>query len=370
MSQGTKPRIFLVSNLYPSENAPHYGVFVKNFETGLKREGHVFSQKAVMQYGDGGPVLKILRYVHFYFRILMLGWFGDYDLIYVHFISHSAIPVLMVRWFRKKPIVVNAHGSDVLETGLVQKNLGSYVKKLLYKSSSIIVPSGYFKKVVSDKFKIDPHKIHISPSGGINDTIFKPIDRHEARDRFNINDKFVLGFVSRIDEGKGWEDLLLAIRITIEEKKVKDPYLIVAGTGKQKDLFLEELNKLGLNDHVTYLGLVGQEELVAMYNAMDVFVFPSKREAESLGLVGLEAMACGVPLIGSEMGGIKDYLHSGLNGIMFKPGEKQELAEAISTFYHLPDERKIEMGNQALQTAQEYYSQSVSHNLSKHLDSL
>jgi glycosyltransferase involved in cell wall biosynthesis len=351
----SKPGIFLVSNLYPSENAPHFGVFVKNFEQGMRKQGHAFDH------------FKFIRYLIFYLRIIFLGLFGKYDLMYVHFISHAALPVLIAHVFRRKTLVVNAHGSDVLASGVFQKQLGFITKKMLNRADLIVVPSGYFQKVVSEKFVIDPKKIFVSPSGGINDTVFQPMRKFEVKEKLQVEGHSVLGFVSRIDEGKGWDDLLKALRIIIDRRSIQSPLLLAAGTGEQRQAFEKLVKELGLEKEVSYKGLVGHKDLVELYNAMDVFVFPSKREAESLGLVGLEAMACGVPVIGAETGGVVDYLHAGLNGLIVKPNDPESLADGIEKFFKLPKERRNEMANHALLTAQEYYGYQVAERLSNKL---
>lgn len=365
-----KARIFLISNLYPTEEAPHFGVFVKNFEDGLRHLGHDFPYAALIRGNDGGMLVKIVRYILFYGRIIWRGILGDYDLVYVHFISHAAFPVLIAQFFRRKPLVVNAHGSDVLASGIFQRQLGFMIRKLLKRATLIVVPSGYFCDIVAERFHVPKEKIYVSPSGGINDTVFRPLRKTEAKKHFDVMGHTVLGFVSRIDEGKGWDDLLEALSIVIKNRNIQSPLLLCAGTGEQRHLFEARIRALGLQDDVRYLGLVNHEELVQLYNAMDVFLFPSKREAESLGLVGLEAMACGIPVIASEIGGVPDYLHSGLNGLMIKPKNPEGLAEAIERFFDLPEDRRREMGNHAIFTAQEFFAQRVAERMSEKLDAI
>ena len=67
----------------------------------------------------------------------------------------------------------------------------------------------------------------------------------------------------------------------------------------------------------------------------DVFVFPSREEP--LGLVGIEALTCGLPVIGTEIGGIKDYLVDNFNGLLFEPQNSNQLAEKISALINNPD---------------------------------
>lgn len=73
-----------------------------------------------------------------------------------------------------------------------------------------------------------------------------------------------------------------------------------------------------------------------------------------MGLVGLEAMACGAPVIGSQIGGLKDYIIDGKNGLFFEPKNVDELASQLQAFINLPEDVKQQMSQQALQTANRY----------------
>lgn len=99
---------------------------------------------------------------------------------------------------------------------------------------------------------------------------------------------------------------------------------------------------------------------------MDVFVFPTKLE-ESLGLVGLEAMACGVPVIASRIGGLTDYIQEGVNGCFFEPGVPISLAEAI--MWHISNEpvQKEALKAAAVQTAKCYAKEKVLNQLCSQL---
>ena len=84
-----------------------------------------------------------------------------YDIIYIHYASHSAAPVLIANKLRKLNIYTNVHGSDVVPENASQEKMQKYTKEILKLSSKIIVPSEYFKKLVSEKYHIDKNKIHI-----------------------------------------------------------------------------------------------------------------------------------------------------------------------------------------------------------------
>ena len=87
-------------------------------------------------------------------------------------------------------------------------------------------------------------------------------------------------------------------------------------------------------------------------------------------MVGLEAMACGVPVIGSTSGGITTYLDNGKNGFTFTPGDATDLKEKILSFYGLKEEERMLLSENAIQTSRKYQSKEVSKNLITKLKSL
>jgi glycosyltransferase involved in cell wall biosynthesis len=102
----------------------------------------------------------------------------------------------------------------------------------------------------------------------------------------------------------------------------------------------------------------------------DVFVFPTYRQEESLGLVGLEAMACGVPVIATKIGGPLGYIVDNENGFLFDIKNVTMLAEKIMAFYKLPEIEKNKMKRNAITTAQTYDSVTVNKDLVAYLKKL
>lgn len=348
-------KLFLISNMYPSEKDPDYGVFVRNIENSLVENGAIVSETSLIKGRPQNPMDKIIKYVKFYISIIYNFYFGSYDLIYVHFVSHSSpvLSLLNVFSFKKRMIVSNVHGSDVLTHN--KGILKPFIRSLLKNSSLVIVPSSYFLKVVKMKFPFtDDTKIVVSPSGGIDSKVFFPLKR-------TANPVLHLGFVSRIEEDKGWRVLLESL-IQLRNKKISFRCDFVGKGSQVEELKLEIKNK-NLENQVHFLGLMNQEKLNEFYNSLDIFVFPTMRESESLGLVGLEAMACGTPVIGSEMAGIVTYVNEKENGFLFMPGSVNELVNCIIQFNELSEIEKNELRENALKTAQFYEKNSVSKNL-------
>jgi glycosyltransferase involved in cell wall biosynthesis len=227
---------------------------------------------------------------------------------------------------------------------------------MLVDAKMIVVPSYYFKNVLMQTVPaITSTNIFVSPSGGVD------------TDKFNINGKkknkpniFTVGYVSRIDKGKGWQVFLNAIKMLKNNKE--NIRVLVAGSGKEETEFIKKVYEYGLYDLIEYQGGLTQEKLVTLYPEMDIFIFSTELR-ESLGLVGIEAMACGVPVIGSKTGGLTDYIVDGFNGFFFEPGNTVELVEKIEFYMKLPSIEKEQMKLYARKTAESYNSYIVAEKL-------
>lgn len=344
-------KILLISNLYPSKEYPFYGTFVKNFEIQLSSKNFIF-EKAVISGKASSKIAKIKKYLQFFKNVIHLVNKDDYDLIYVHYVSHSLLPLLFVRHLLKKPLVLNAHGSDVLVNSKLSLFIQKLVTPIIKKANLLVVPSKYFQEVVQQKFMIDKSKIFISPSGGIDTKLFRPLNYKKK------NDVFTVGFLSRIDKGKGWDVLLKSMSL-LKDKKIR---LLLVGSGSQENEMKEMIKQLGLNKIVELHGAQPHDKLPHYFNQMDIFAFTT-RLAESLGLVGLEAMACGVPVVGSNIGGLPSYIEDGVNGKLFESGNSTELARCIEEFMIMDKNKFDKYKNNALETSKKYDSQIISEKL-------
>lgn len=346
--------------MYPNEKYPQYGIFVKNTVDILEKNG--FEVKKVVMYKRSNRFSKLIYYVLHYINIIVHLIFMHYDYIYVHYASYNAPPVLIAnKWKRKLNIITNVHGSDVIPEKKMHKKLQPFVNQLLSISNVVITPSNYFKNVVKQKYRLYHKNIEVFPSGGINEKIFKPISELNGYklDNYNLSvrDKYI-GFVGRIDCGKGWDIFLDSLKVLKNQGNLKGKALIV-GNGNQYGDMQERIKKNHLQKDVICIDVVPQPLLAQIYNLMEVFCFPTMRKGESLGLVGLEAMACEVPVIGSNIGGLNDYLKDGFNGFSFETGNPNDLARKIMQFEKLDENSVLDLKRNALSTAKKYSKDNI-----------
>ncbi|WP_159722911.1 glycosyltransferase [Enterococcus sp. CSURQ0835] len=350
-----KLKLHVVSNMYPSREAPTFGTFVKSSCDQLKKNGFIIDL-SVINNKKGNFFKKINRYLFFYFNVWKKEQIYNYDITYVHYISHSSVPLLFAR--KKNLLILNVHGTDILPTSLKQRLFLPVVRKSLKKSDLIVVPSNYYKSVLEDRFSITSKKIFISPSGGVNTDIFFS---NGLRKKTRIS---TVAFISRIEKSKEWRTFLKAIT-KLDSKKFE---FIIIGSGSEKKLMMEKISHLREKFKIDTYSAMKQTELSKIFNKIDVFVFPSRQE--SLGLLGIEAMACACPVIGADNEGIASYIEDGVNGYLFETGDYVHLTKCLIKFGSQSEETRKQMKFEALKTAKKFESNRIGDKLGKKLKKL
>lgn len=349
-----KRKILVISNLYPSKQDTSYGTFVALFVQELQNCSTQYKiDSCVIKGRTTSKICKLMKYFWFYLSMTLRILFHRYELIYVHYITYSSIPLLFLSKIKKLNIVFNIHGDDLLTKSKVAENVLQAVHKLLINSKLVVVPSEFFKDILIDKFKdIRLQNIFVSPSGGVEKSFYNEMIAP-------VQSPFTIGYVSRIDTGKGWDVLLRAIQYIYKEYPIQ---VKIAGTGRQVGELKRMISTLNLSHIVTYYGSLSHAELPQFYANLTLFVFPTTLK-ESLGLVGLEAMAASKPVIGSAIGGLKSYIKDGYNGFLIPPGNSKRMGECIVNYINFPDEMKLEMNRNAFRTAQLYQADVVTKKL-------
>jgi glycosyltransferase involved in cell wall biosynthesis len=202
---------------------------------------------------------------------------------------------------------------------------------LLINSSAIIAVSDKVAKVIGRRPLIDRNKIRII-NYGIDLEVFRSSkkNRRETRRALNLLDEDrVILFLSLISKQKGADVAIRAFKLLSRE--AKNIKLIVAGDGDYLPGAKQLAKSLAIADKVIFPGFVRNEDTSLFYNASDVFIFPTLR-LESFGIVIAEAMACGKPVIASNIGSIPNVIDNEVNGILIPPGDYRELASQIRRF--------------------------------------
>lgn len=357
-------KILLISNMYPSEDMPHYGVFVKNVENILKERYVV--EKIVLKK-ERSKIKKICNYFLWYLKIIFKGLFGDYQCIYNHFVWINAVPLIIVKFFRREILLVeNAHGGDLVSDKPEYHMIKYWAKQVLKVTDYLIVPSVYYAKIAEEDLSFPHKRIFISPSGGINKSIFKPLDRLDCCKELDLDfKKYWYGFVSRIDEDKGWDVFVKAVSKVTETVGKDEIRAIVIGTGPKSEDLKSIISETQTEEIIIVREAVEQAQLAKYYSAMNVYCFPTRRfYDETLGLVGLEAMACGTLCLIADLPGPRSYANEN-NSLIFNSKSVENCSEKMLQAYYMTKSKRDNYVLEGKKTAEEFSLENVKKELLK-----
>ena len=255
-----------------------------------------------------------------------------YDLIHSHYwLSGWAGKQLQQYW--KVPHMTMFHTMGAVKNrttvGVEEPALRIRCERELVKCCQrIIAPTEREKEYLIHYYGASSEAIRVKPCG-VNLDLFRSIEKEIARNHLGFNGDEIILFVGRIVPIKGIDKLLMAMTYLEKRKKTK---LVVIGGDKHCQDEVDRLKaltkRLHIDDSVNFLGLVEQEELPYFYSAADLCVFPS--HYESFGLVALESLACGTPVVATNVGGIEAVIKEGETGYIVKDNAPDRLADKIT----------------------------------------
>jgi glycosyltransferase involved in cell wall biosynthesis len=157
------------------------------------------------------------------------------------------------------------------------------------------------------------------------------LNRFSPGPLYNI-DTINIGFAGRIEKRKGWREFLYAANELKTDLKYR---FLIAGTGKETPKLLNEILRIGATN-VIYKGFTG--EIDEFYHSIDLLVIPSHHEP--MGMVAVEAMACGTAIIASDVPGLNEVVINGRNGWLIKPGSVEELVFKLHKIFETGNDQK------------------------------
>jgi glycosyltransferase involved in cell wall biosynthesis len=197
----------------------------------------------------------------------------------------------------------------------------------LNRSSKIMVLSSYMKAKIEKIHKIQPERIIINP-GGSDFMHFKPLEnRNKIKAELYLPaNKIHLLTIRNLEPRMGLDNLLNAIKL-LKESEI-GIHLTIGGEGAEREKLDKMIAELGVGNEVTMTGFIPSSRLPSYYGAADFFILPT-RFLEGFGLVTPESMACGTPVLGTPVGGIKEILGNFDTQLLFKDTTPKAIAHGI-----------------------------------------
>ncbi|WP_281974564.1 glycosyltransferase [Halobacillus litoralis] len=318
-------RVLVISNMYPSNRTPTYGIFVKNQVQALREKG-IQIDTAVNKDNRGGKVNLLRKYILWLVKILirLITNGRKYDVVHAHYIFPSGLPALLFKKLFKSKLIVTSHGGDLDQMAKKNQLIFRMTKYILKEADHVIVVGEALKQEVTEEFGVDKNKVSLI-NMGVNRTVFAPTDSAEVKEELQLSpDRFHILFVGNLIKAKGLKELIAAFQRLPD----KNAELHIIGSMKDEG-FLEELKTdvAGeYKDAVHFHGTKDQQTLGRWMAAADLFVLPS--HIEGFGLVALEAMSCHTPVVGTDVGGLHYLLGEGA-GILVEPKDASSLQQGI-----------------------------------------
>lgn len=235
---------------------------------------------------------------------------------------HGIFPPELAYWaaiYADCPIVVTFHTVTPHLPSFICNLAAFFLKKLNTKLAAKIAVSQAAKRWAEKFF---PGRYHVIPNG-VELTTFSP----NARPVFSPGHPRII-YVGRLEKRKGLKYLILAMPAVLKE--FPKASLVVVGYGPLKNYFMRLAHKIKASDSIQFVGPVSNSKLPGYYTSSTICVAPAVNP-EAMGIVLIEAMACGIPVIASNISGYDEIVTDGINGILVPKRNVAKLAEAIIT---------------------------------------
>ena len=251
-----------------------------------------------------------------------------FDAIDAHYLYPDGVAAAMLgRWFRK-PVVMTARGTDV--TLIPRYRLPRTLIRWAAREAAALI-------TVSRALKDDLARLGVAPEhmtvlrNGVDLTLFRPVERASLRTALQVHGKTLLS-VGHLIPRKAHDMVIRALPLLPAHE------LIIVGSGPERAALGRLASALGVPGRVRFVGALPQKELVSYYGAADALVLASTREGWANVL--LEAMACGTPVIASDVGGAAELVASPEAGILLPQRTPEALAQAVERLFGSYPERE------------------------------
>lgn len=260
---------------------------------------------------------------------------GKFDVIHAHdwLVAYAA---KTLKNSYDIPIVATIHATESGRNSGIHDETQRYINDtewmLTYEATEVIVNSNYMKRELQALFGLPFEKINVVPNG-INITMFNGVERdYEFRRQYAADNEKIILFMGRLVYEKGVQHLISAMPKILAG--YHDAKLVIAGKGGMIDELKAQVNSMGIANKVYFTGYMDAKQVCKMYKCADISVFPSTYEP--FGIVALEAMLSGTPVVVSDIGGLNEIVQHGENGMKSYAGNPNSIADSILALLYNP----------------------------------
>lgn len=273
-----------------------------------------------------------------------------YDIIHLHFPDPMSHLAAMAMPLGKRKLVISWH-SDILRQKLPLVFYRPLQQRILERADAIIIPTPKHSTSSTQLTGVPANKLHVIPYGLDYAPYLDPAAAAGAALRAKYGQRPLIFSVGRHVYYKGFDTL---VRAMVHVRP--DALLLLGGTGPLSGKLRQQAEAARLGERIVFTGYIPESRLPAYYHAADVFCMPSVQQTEAFGLVQLEAMACGKPVVCGELdNGVTWVNRAGETGLVVPPGDPIALAAALD---QLLDDAELRgrLGHAARQRALEEFS--------------
>jgi len=252
--------------------------------------------------------------------------------------AHSPSPIcsyFAMRWCRKNEVpFVLTHHCDLELSSLLGKMFIAVYRRTLEKrtldvAARIITTTKTYAQTSRSVWR---YACDIIPNAIAIDRFRPDLDGTDIRKRHHLTDEKVVMYVGRVTPHKG-----LRFLVDSAQHLPSNVRILIVGGGDFREKLERRAEKLGVSEQVIFAGRVSNRDLPYYYAASDLFVLPSISRLEAFGIVALEAMASGVPVLVSDIPGVREVIDPGVNGMLCEPFNDEALARSVMGYLDDPD---------------------------------
>ncbi len=278
----------------------------------------------------------------------------EFDVLHVHDWITAPASIAFEK-FCRKPMVFTVHSTEHGRSGLHTPDsftIDGLEWWATYEANKVIVTSGAMKGEVCGHFKLPNEKVEVIPNAIDLSKYHEEFDRWALRARYGVqpHEKLIL-CVGRLVPQKGIEYLIQAVPLV--SQRYPEAKFIIVGDGWYRDHLEWVANSTGQRWRIMFTGFIPDSDLVGLTKAADVMVVPSVYEP--FGIVALEGMAAGVPVVASQVGGLVEFIEHDKTGVLTYPRKPESIAWGINYVLSNPDHARWMIQN-ARETVQRAYS--------------